>query len=84
MITADRLKTARWNALFLDGQGFWEQRRACVDFPRLAIVDRGPRGRALKSGGVQRTRQFFVDGREFASLEAAIDALNQPAPETCP
>jgi hypothetical protein len=77
MITREMLKAARWNSTFLDGAGFWSQTHRCVDYPRLVCVAEGPRGRSKRPA----SRTFLVDRRPFGTLDAAIDALNQPPPE---
>jgi hypothetical protein len=77
VITREMLRAAKWTSSYLDGSGFWCQTHRCVDHPRLMCVAEGPRGRSK----LPASRTYFVDRRPFATLEAAIDALNQPPPE---
>lgn len=75
MITLDDLKKAKFKAGFhLDAQGFYENHYSCTDYPRLGVVDRGPRGKASKTARFGRF--FFVDGIECPDLDAVLTLLN--------
>lgn len=75
MITLDDLKKAKFRAGFhLDAQGFYESHYSCRDYPRLQVVDRGPRGKASRTARFGRF--FFVDGMECPDLDAVLTLLN--------
>lgn len=75
MITLEDLGKAKFKAGFhLDGQGFCQNHYHCTDYPRLGVVDTGPRGKASKTAKFGRA--FFVDGMECPDLDAVLTLLN--------
>lgn len=96
MITVDDIKKARLQAVaFLDGRGFYERHYRCVEFPALAKVVRGPRGKprhhwpAGSPGQIAAdavTVRYFVHGHQLANntLAAIAEALNAPVPDCAP
>jgi hypothetical protein len=73
-ITRDDLKKAKTRGtLHLDGADYYQNHYQCVEYPRLAIVITGPRGRKSKVVGA---RTFYVDGFECPDLDAVLTLLN--------
>lgn len=85
MITIEDLKKSRTRGVFfLDGDDHYHNQFECVEYPRLTVVNSGPRGvlpRRRKPGTpTKHTRRYFVDGIECADLDAVVAALNaEPA-----
>jgi hypothetical protein len=74
-VTLDDLKKAKFRQGFhLDGQGFYQNHFSCTDYPRLGVVETGPRGKASKTA--KFGRRFFVDGMECPDLDAVLTLLN--------
>lgn len=76
MITIDDVRASGFRALaFMDGeQGMARQLWECTRYPRLTLVAE----RVTRRGVMHRT--FFVDGREVATLEEAVELLNKKEP----
>jgi hypothetical protein len=75
MISRADLKNAKFRTVaHLDGQGFYENHYSCTTYPRLQVVDRGPRGKPSKTAKLGRF--FFVDGIECPDLDAVLTLLN--------
>jgi hypothetical protein len=73
-VTIDDLKKACTRGiLFLDCGDSYSNHFECVEYPRLKIVNTGPRGRRGKG---KHERKYFVDDMECPDLDAVLTMLN--------
>ena len=81
-VTVEMLRAASFNTMHLDASGFWQNLSACKEYPRLQVVQTGPRGHSKKP--VQYSKRFYVDDIRCATLEDVAARLSvEPGTAFC-